>query len=89
MSKKKYRVLKAIALDGVRRQGEIIEISEDIARNIGSEYLEEIPNKAVSASEPATAGEAKVEEEKAVKPDIAKKKNKNLSRIHFGKKKGK
>lgn len=76
MSKKKFRVLKAIALDGPRKQGEIIEICEAIAKNIGSEYLEEISNEAVSASEPATAGEIKVEEGKAVKSDIAKKKNK-------------
>ena len=41
--KKKYRVLKAVAISGIVNPGEIVELTEAEATNIGvGEYLEEV-----------------------------------------------
>lgn len=74
-TKKKYRILRAIAYDGARDRGSLIELTEKEARNIGGEYLEELPDKkAAPDSAPVTTGVPKVEEEAVVKPKARKKK---------------
>ncbi|MCP6719737.1 MAG: hypothetical protein KJI72_00205 [Patescibacteria group bacterium] len=39
---RKYRVLKPIGFDGRKEVGEILEIDEVVAQNIGTDYLEEV-----------------------------------------------
>jgi hypothetical protein len=58
--KRKYKVLKPIAWGGRREVGEIIELTDKEAANLGDEYV-------ALESEPVTTG-AKVEDEAAVKP---------------------
>jgi len=58
--KKNYKVLKPIAWGGRREIGEILQLSDEEARNLGDEYV-------ALDSAPVTTGE-KVEEKVAVKP---------------------
>lgn len=58
--KKTYKVLKPIAWGGRREVGEILELSDEEAANLGDEYVALEP-------EPVTTG-AKVEGKAAVKP---------------------
>ena len=47
---KKYRVLKAVAINGIVGAGEIVELTETAAANIGiGEYLEEVVPEIVPA----------------------------------------
>lgn len=59
---KKYRVLKAVAIDGIVGIGAIVELTEAAAANIGiGEYLEEVVEAKAEAkpeeSQTATASE--------------------------------
>lgn len=72
MEKKIYKVLKPIGFSGRRNRGELIHLTDEEARNIGSDYV------ALEAT-PATAGdnvEAKddVHHEKSAKPKTKKSK---------------
>ena len=54
--KKKYRVLKAVAISGIVQRGVIVELTEDEATNIGiGEYLEEVSDEEVASVESPTA----------------------------------
>ena len=59
---KKYRVLRAVAIDGIVSVGSIVELTEAVATNIGiGEYLEEVAEEKSEAkteeSQQAAAGE--------------------------------
>jgi hypothetical protein len=69
--KKLYRVLKPIAWGGRREVGEILELSEEEAKNLGDEYVAPEPAPATAGAEPARV---QVEGEAAVKPKIKNKK---------------
>ncbi|MFA5128565.1 MAG: hypothetical protein WC445_01210 [Patescibacteria group bacterium] len=80
----KYKVLKPIAWSGRREKGEIVEMPEEEAKNIGAEFLapveDEIDKPSASKegapeSESVTTDEEKVEDE-ASRP-AQKKKGKN------------
>ena len=50
--KKKYRVLKAVAISGIVNPGEIVELTEAEATNIGiGEYLEEVTDQETDAGD--------------------------------------
>ena len=49
---KKYKVLKAVAISGVRQPGEIVELPLAEAENIGTgEYLEEVTDESPKTPE--------------------------------------
>lgn len=63
MEKKPYKVIKPVGIDGRKEVGEIVQLTDEEAQSIGSEYV-------VPESESASADESKVEESpEADKPD--------------------
>ena len=63
MEKKPYKVIKPVGIDGRKEIGEIVQLTDEEAQQIGSEYV-------VPESESASADENKVEENpEADKPD--------------------
>lgn len=58
-TKKKYRVLKAVAISGIVQRGVIVELTETEATNIGiGEYLEEVSEEEIASVQTEAAGEA-------------------------------
>lgn len=58
-TKKKYRVLKAVAIAGIVQRGVIVELTETEATNIGiGEYLEEVSEEEIASVQTEAAGEA-------------------------------
>lgn len=63
MEKKPYKVIKPVGIDGRKEVGEIVQLTDEEAQSIGSEYV-------VPESESASAEDNKVEESpEADKPD--------------------
>lgn len=63
MEKKPYKVIKPVGIDGRKEVGEIVQLTDEEAQQIGSEYV-------VPESESASADENKVEESpEADKPE--------------------
>lgn len=57
-TKKKYRVLKAVAISGIVQRGVIVELTESEAANIGiGEYLEEVSDEETASTEAPEAGD--------------------------------
>ncbi len=57
-TKKKYRVLKAVAISGIVQRGVIVELTETEASNIGiGEYLEEVSDVETASIESPEATE--------------------------------
>ena len=58
-TKKKYRVLKAVAISGIVQRGVIVELTETEATNIGiGEYLEEVSDEEDASVQTEAAAEA-------------------------------
>jgi hypothetical protein len=58
-TKKKYRVLKAVAISGIVQRGVIVELTETEATNVGiGEYLEEVSDEETASVQTEAAGEA-------------------------------